>query len=70
MPSDLTALFGFAQEIAGTVVPRHPVLPVPTSEFPRPAPRPAYSVLDTKRFETAVGRRVEPWLSGLTAYLS
>ena len=61
---------GFAAEIARAIAPRRPVLPVPTSEFPRPAPRPAYSVLDTTRFETAVGRRVEPWLSGLTAYLS
>ena len=61
--------YGFATEIARTVAPRARVLPVPTSEFPRPAPRPAYSVLDTTRFETAAGRRVEPWAAGLAAHL-
>ncbi len=60
---------GFATEIGRFLSPGTPVLPVPTSEFPRPAPRPAYSVLDPRRFENAVGRRVEPWLAGLTAYL-
>lgn len=60
---------GFATEIARLVAPEAQVLPVPTSEFPRPAPRPAYSVLDTRLFETAVGRRVETWSSGLAAYL-
>ena len=36
---------------------------------PRPAPRPAYSVLAVERFEDIVGRRVEPWLHGLGDYL-
>jgi len=45
------------------------VVPVATAEFPRPAPRPAYSVLDVARFEAAVGRRVEPWEAGLCDYL-
>ena len=61
--------YGFAKEIANFVAPGAEVEPVATSEFPRPAPRPAYSVLDTKHFEAAVGRRVEPWLAGLAAYL-
>jgi dTDP-4-dehydrorhamnose reductase len=46
------------------------VLPVTTAEFPRPAPRPAYSVLGVERFEAAVGRRVEPWAWGLAEYLT
>jgi dTDP-4-dehydrorhamnose reductase len=45
------------------------VVPITTAEFPRPAPRPAYSVLDVARFEAAVGRRVEPWEAGLCDYL-
>ncbi len=67
---DGASWFDFATEIARSLAPRARVVPVTTSEFPRPAPRPAYSVLDTRRFEAAVGRRVEPWVSGLTAYLS
>lgn len=60
---------GFAQEIAHFTNPTVEVRPIPTSEYPRPAHRPAYSVLDVSRFETAVGRRVEPWVAGLAAYL-
>ncbi len=46
------------------------VVPITTDEFPRPAPRPAYSVLDVARFEEAAGRRVEPWGWGLVDYLA
>ncbi len=67
---DAVSWFGYASEIAHFVAPDARIVPVATSEFPRPAPRPAYSVLDTQRFENAVGRQVEPWVSGLTAYLS
>ena len=66
---DAVTWFGFATEIARNVAPTAEVLPVTTSEFPRPAERPAYSVLDSHLFETVVGRRVEPWSSGLAAYL-
>lgn len=65
--------YEFASEIAGlwSGTRRIPeVVPVTTDEFPRPAPRPAYSVLDVSRFEEAVGRRVEPWGWGLGDYLA
>jgi len=61
---------GFATAIAAAVRPGTEVLPVGTEAFPRPAPRPAFSVLDTGRFETLLGRPVEPWLAGLTDYLT
>lgn len=61
---------GFAREIAGLWNRAVEVVPVSTSEFPRPAPRPAYSVLDVARYEEAVGREVEPWGLGLVEYLN
>ena len=65
--------YDFASEIAGlwSGVNRIPeVVPITTREFPRPAPRPAYSVLDVSRFEEITGRRVEPWGWGLAEYLT
>lgn len=46
------------------------VQPVTTAEFPRPAPRPAWSVLDVTRFEDITGRPVESWDRGLTELLA
>ncbi len=60
---------GFATEIANAVDVAAEVVPVATAEFPRPAPRPSYSVLDVSLFEAAVGRRAEPWIAGLVSYL-
>lgn len=60
----------FAEEIARLWADNVEVVPVTTKDFPRPAPRPAYSVLDVSRFEKAAGRRVEAWETGLAEYLS
>lgn len=62
--------YAFAVEIARLWSGKAEVVPVATSEFPRPAPRPAWSVLDVTRFEEAAGRRVEPWGWGLAEYLA
>jgi dTDP-4-dehydrorhamnose reductase len=45
------------------------VKPVSTEDFPRPAPRPAYSVLSTERYEQLTGVKPESWRKGLHEYL-
>lgn len=61
--------YDLACEIARIVSPSAEVIPVKTTEFPRPAKRPAYSVLDVSHFENLAGRTVESWTSGLASYL-
>lgn len=60
---------GFTREIVALARPEVEVVPITTGEFPRPARRPAYSVLDVSRIEGIRGRRVEPWGWGLVEYL-
>jgi dTDP-4-dehydrorhamnose reductase len=62
--------YAFATEIARQWGGAVEVQPVTTAEFPRPAPRPAWSVLDVTRFENIVGRPVESWDRGLTELLA
>jgi dTDP-4-dehydrorhamnose reductase len=62
--------YAFAVAIARLWSGAAEVVPVTTAEFPRPAPRPAYSVLDVGRFERLAGRRVEPWEWGLVETLA
>ena len=45
------------------------VAPVTTAEFPRPAPRPAYSAMDNARLRATVGDRMRPWQEALAAYI-
>ena len=67
--SGSTTWHGFAVEIARLLGSAATVVPVTTGEVPRPAPRPPYSVLDTTRFEAALGRPLPPWQDGLRRYL-
>jgi dTDP-4-dehydrorhamnose reductase len=57
-----TTWHGFAQRIFRAVgaAPER-VRPVPTSGFPRPAPRPAYSVLSGGRWRAAGLPALRPW---------
>lgn len=66
---DAVSWYGFATEIARCLRISQEICPVSTEEFPRPAPRPSYSVLDVTELEDAVDRRVEPWICGLCEYL-
>ena len=62
--------YGLAREIVARWQPDVEVVAVATREVPRPAARPAYSVLAVDRFESLVGRVVEPWGAGLSEYLT
>ena len=62
--------FDFAKAIVEELGAGVDVRPVTSDEFPRPARRPAYSVLSTERYERLTGVRPESWREGLREYLS
>jgi len=62
--------FALACAVAGELGGTSEVLPVPSFEVPRPAQRPARSVLAVEKFETTFGRRVEQWAEGLRRHLA
>jgi len=55
-----TTWFGFAQAIVGAGA-SPVVVPITTAEFPTPARRPAYGVLDTSRFTRTFGFALPAW---------
>lgn len=67
--SGSTTWHGFAVEIARLLGADVTVAPVSTGEFPRPAPRPPYSVLNITRLEEALERPMPTWQDGLRRYL-
>lgn len=68
--SGLTTWCGFAKkifEITGNT--KVKVTPVTTEQFVRPAPRPAYSPMDTRLLRLALGWSPKPWEKALNEYL-
>ncbi len=61
--------YEFARAIAEELGSDVTINPVTTAEFPRPAVRPAYSVLSTERYERVTGVRPASWRDGLREYL-
>jgi dTDP-4-dehydrorhamnose reductase len=57
-------------DFACAIAPDFPIHPVSSEEFPRPAKRPAYSVLSTAAYERATGVSPDSWRDGLREYLS
>lgn len=55
------------QRFAVEILKDKPVLvkPIPTSEYPTPAVRPEYSVLDVSLFESTFGIKIPGWKDGL-----
>ncbi|MFH0952901.1 MAG: dTDP-4-dehydrorhamnose reductase [Verrucomicrobiota bacterium] len=62
--------FEFAQAIAARVKPDAVVEALASADLARPAPRPAYSVLDTKLYRSWTGQAMPHWQKGLEEYLA
>ncbi|MGB5835285.1 MAG: dTDP-4-dehydrorhamnose reductase [Thiohalocapsa sp.] len=60
-----TSWFGFAQAIRTAMSSDCELVPIPTSEYPAPARRPAYSVLDTSKFRETFGLVLPDWRQSL-----
>lgn len=68
--SDACTWYEFACEIVRAAGLDTPVRPCTTAEFPRPARRPANSVLDTTRYEKLTGRRLRSWRDAVREYIT
>ena len=60
-----TTWFNFAKKIQATAGLTCEVNPIQTADFPTPAKRPAYSVLDTSRIEKDLGIEIPHWETAL-----
>ncbi len=57
----VTTWYEFAKEIATLIKTNCTVNPITTAEFPTPAARPAYSVLDTEKMRSTFGLSIPSW---------
>lgn len=65
-----TTWCGFAREIVRLAGLDVPVEPITTAEFAAPAPRPAYSVLDTTAYHRLGGPAMPDWKEALVEYFA
>ncbi len=61
--------YDFAKEIVRLSGSRAKIIPITTAEFPRPARRPANSVLDTSLYSLVTGHGTKDWKEALKEYL-
>jgi dTDP-4-dehydrorhamnose reductase len=61
--------FDFAQAIFGAVE-RPRLVPIATTEYPTPAQRPAYGVLDASKFQRTFGMTLPSWQDDLRACIA
>ncbi|MDR1778927.1 MAG: dTDP-4-dehydrorhamnose reductase [Clostridiales Family XIII bacterium] len=60
--------YEFAKEIIRLSGETCEVIPCTTEEFPRPAPRPAYSAMENLMLKCTVGNEMRPWQDALASY--
>lgn len=61
----------FAEAVATGMIPSAPVVvPIPSAAYPAPAPRPAWSVLDTGRLQREFGEQLPDWREGMRQVLA
>ena len=65
-----TTWYGFAVEIGRFLGASAAISPVPSEKFPRPAPRPHYSVLSGARYRALAGETLRPWQEAVHHYLA
>lgn len=60
-PQGMTSWFGFASSIRDSLTLDCTLTPIPSSQYPTPAARPANSCLNSDKLEHAFGLRLQPW---------
>ena len=60
--------FDFAKKIFEINQVKIDVTPIPTTQFPTPAERPKYSVLDKTKIKTTFGIEIKPWEQSIEIY--
>lgn len=65
-----TTWYHFAREILAAAGAKTNIKPVTTAAFPRPARRPAYSVLDPFPLKETIGYLLPPWQDALMRYFA
>ncbi|MDR1757451.1 MAG: dTDP-4-dehydrorhamnose reductase [Bacteroidales bacterium] len=65
-----TTWYGFAKAITRIANLSHEIIPVPTTAYPTPAPRPAFSLFDLSETKNALKIHIPKWENSLTACLN
>jgi dTDP-4-dehydrorhamnose reductase len=60
--------FDFAKKIFEINQVKIDVIPIPTTQFPTPAERPKYSVLDKTKIKSTFGIEIKPWEQSIEIY--
>ncbi len=67
--SGSTTWHGFASELFRMAGQKMTLHPIPSSDYPTPARRPGYSVLDTPKLSASTGDALPPWQTGIQEYV-